>query len=88
MIPENVLILDIESETVGSSPDSNNDIHKITGIYSYKDNKYHFLISKDKIQEYINSHKVIVGHNIKDFDKPILERLGINFDYKIIAIIF
>ena len=37
-----------------------------------------------EINEEIAKHKIILGHNIEDFDKPILEHYGANFDEVVI----
>ena len=33
---------------------------------------------KTKIRNYLKQHKVIVGYNIKNFDKPILQSYGVS----------
>lgn len=63
---------------------------RIFGCYSYQTNKYYLLKNVDDIQKIINAHKYLVGfNNLGDrinpgYDVPILERAGINFQYKII----
>ncbi|MFA5132969.1 MAG: DNA polymerase domain-containing protein [Candidatus Paceibacterota bacterium] len=82
---ENALILDIETKTMSSKPSGELDIHRVTGMYSYPHNKFMLTIAVPNVQAEVDGHKVIVGHNIEEYDRPVLERAGISFDYKIIV---
>lgn len=47
----------------------------------YKKNFLNPAIEREEIQEYINGFDIIIGHNITNFDQPVLEKhLGISFD--------
>ena len=47
----------------------------------YKKNFLNPAVEKKEIQEYIDGFDIIIGHNITNFDQPILEEhLGISFD--------
>ena len=76
------LIYDIETD--GLDTESANV--KWIGYYSYKDNKYHILPpgSIQEFQEVINSHRVIIGFNNKNFDDPIITNHGMSLEYKTI----
>lgn len=84
MIDDSILILDIETKTFDNQPDPERDIHRVTIFYSYKYNKSFIYTDLDKIQTIINEHDILVGHNIKEYDMPILERAGIRFNHKTI----
>lgn len=79
---ENVLVWDLETQTFGT-PDSNKDILKFFGCYSFKTNKYYLLTNKEDIQRVINGHKFLVGFNTENYDEPILKRFGVDIQYKI-----
>lgn len=83
---KNVLVYDIEcgkkNLNKGVSPE--NSTFKIWGAFSYKTGK---LMSgtTGNFQQLVNQHDIIVGHNIKGYDNPIMEQqLGINFRGKTI----
>ena len=47
----------------------------------YKKNFLNPAVEIEEIQEYINGFDIIIGHNITNFDQPVLEKhLGISFD--------
>lgn len=47
----------------------------------YKKNFLNPAVEREEIQEYINGFDIIIGHNITNFDQPVLEKhLGISFD--------
>jgi DNA polymerase elongation subunit (family B) len=77
---EPVLIFDIETDS------SNVEIAncKIFTAISYPSKQRYFLTYKelDKIASLISSHKIFITFNGNDFDIPILEKLGISFEYK------
>ena len=53
---------------------------KWLGLYSYRDNKTYIFNHNDSLAEAINllsSHRILAGHNLADFDFPILK----NNDY-------
>lgn len=79
---ESVLIFDIETDGI----DTTTANMKWFGAYSYKEKKYYLFDNKKncQIKDLIKSHKVLVGFNNKHFDQPILERYGVDFNYKII----
>ena len=55
------------------------------GAYSFRDNKY-YMFGPDEvepIQKLIDAHKIVCGFNSNDFDIPICENNGLNFEYKI-----
>jgi len=85
---KDVLIFDIETDHKDNSKISaENCGFKIWGAYSYKTGTASYGYEGNhakELQDLINNHRIIVGHNIKDFDIPILERdLGISFRGKI-----
>jgi len=87
MMPENILIYDIETSTHGASFQEL-EKHKLRffGAYSYLDKKYYLYNhhQKKEIKMLISRHKFVVGFNNKHYDNPILEREGINFNYKVV----
>ena len=82
MIEENVLILDTETKTFNNKIDGKVDIHRLTGMFSYPQNKLIIKTSIADVQKEIDSHKSFVGFNIIDYDKPVLINAGINLDWK------
>jgi len=81
---EGVLCYDIETYVPGGRPNPEKDELRIFGCYSYITNKKYLLTNREDIQQTINSHKYLVGFNVKDYDNPILIRMGIKLDYKYI----
>ena len=79
---KDVLLLDIETKTYNNEVNPDNDIHRLTGYYSYNENKRGLTTSLKKVQQLINDHKYIVTFNGKYYDIPILERHKLNFKYK------
>jgi len=80
-IGDNVLVFDIETDGL----DTTTAKMKWFGAFSFWDNEY-YLFSGDElesIQRLIDAHRVVVGFNSNDFDIPICENNGLNFDYKI-----
>jgi uncharacterized protein YprB with RNaseH-like and TPR domain len=67
---DNVLIFDIET----NSKDPKVAVCKIWGCYSLKDKQFYYGSNKKTLQDLFYSHKFIVGHNIEDFDIPIVKR--------------
>lgn len=84
MINENALILDIETKTMSDKPNGELDIHRVTGMFSYPENKKSISTNLSVIQENISKHRAIIGHNISEYDQPVLVRADIDFNYKII----
>jgi DNA polymerase elongation subunit (family B) len=80
-IGDSVLIFDIETDGLNTET----SLMKWFGAFSFKDNNYYFYThdEKDQIQTLIDAHKVVVGYNSRDFDIPIMENNGYNFEYKI-----
>ena len=68
----NVLVFDIET----TSRDVKTTTCKVWGAYSFKDKKFYYGYEQDKelLQQLFYDHKFIVGHNIEDFDIPIIQR--------------
>jgi len=81
---EEVLIYDIETETIDKKPNAKKDIMKFFGFYSYKIGKSGIIPFTDKaaIQKLINNHQFLVGFNNRDYDNPIIERSGLNLEFK------
>lgn len=77
-------IADVETEVVGNSIDPEKDKLKYIGFKNHLGNKvvFHYPTDKVKIQKTFSFFKYIVGHNIKEYDKIVLERHGFKFDYK------
>jgi len=86
-VKENIIVFDIETATAGPKPNPEKDEFRIFGGYSYKYKKYYFEKDITKVQQIINEHKFLVGHNSSDpesaYDVPILVRHGIDFKKKI-----
>ena len=80
-IGDDVLIFDIETDGL----DTETSKMKWFGVFSFKTNKYHFFTGQHtkEIQKLIDAHKIVVGYNSRDFDIPICENNGLNFEYKI-----
>ncbi len=83
---KDVLIFDIETSKInkyrGITPE--NSKHQIWGAYSYNTNKIYLGKTSD-FQSLVNQHKILVGHNIKGFDIPIMKKdLNINFWGKVL----
>jgi len=76
------MIIDIETETFNNEINANVDRFVVAGMYSLKTKKYKITTNKIVIQNWINDHRVIINHNLKGYDIPILERVGIDFKYK------
>jgi len=78
-----VAIYDIETATSGRI-DPNRDTLKIFGCYSYKTKKTYLLTNKSDIQKFIDSHRILVGFNNRDYDNVVLKKAGIDLEYKVI----
>ena len=80
-IGDDVIVVDIETDGLNIETTR----MKWFGAFSFKYNTYYFYTHDEKeyIQRLIDEHKVVVGYNSKDFDIPIMENNGYNFDYKI-----
>jgi hypothetical protein len=85
---KSILIYDIETDSL----DIQTANMKWFGAYSYLKDKYYwyqFPQDKKEIISLIESHKVLVGFNIKDFDNEIIEanlKLEENiFEYKVLV---
>ena len=77
-----VLIFDIETRKINKNGAISADNSKLViwGVYSFRENKIYMGQNAVKFKELLATHRIIVGHNIKDFDMPILKRdLGISF---------
>jgi DNA polymerase elongation subunit (family B) len=78
------LIFDIETTSLNTST----AVLKYLGAYSYKFKQYYFYTHKEveKIALLFSSHRVLIGHNIRDYDIPVMKN-GVNkmnfFDYKV-----
>jgi len=74
-----MLIYDTETKVPGNKPDGNKDILRTISMYEVEEDKYHFYTYKQiqVIQAVFNKHKVIIGHNVKDYDNPVLIRAGL-----------
>jgi len=84
---KDVLIFDIETDHQDKNTviSADNCKFKIWGAFSYNTGRLSFGHGPS-FQKLIDDHKIIIGHNIKGFDIPVLERdLGINFKNKIIV---
>ena len=81
------LIFDIETYAPSGKPNPKVDEFRILGAYSYKLGRYYFLTNLSQIQKLIDMHNILIGFNSSRkntaYDKPILERHGIKFNYKI-----
>ena len=79
-VSSETLVYDIETKTFGS-PDSDKDVLRVFGCYSFITKKTYCLTNPDDINALIKKHKYLVGFNVKNYDNPILKRAGIEFDY-------
>jgi len=79
-----VLVYDIECDSF----DLDTSKVKFVGFYSYKYEKYIMchISNRERIQQLIDDHRVLVGFNNKLFDGPIMENgtNQFNMDYKIV----
>lgn len=77
-----ILVFDIETTSVNVAEAE----LKWFGAYSYKLDKYFLLDYNDLygIKRLLDSHKILVGFNNKNYDQPILEKYNFNFKYKLI----
>jgi len=76
-IVERYVIIDIETETIDETPDPTKDILKYIGFKTYQGKKIILHHSEhNKIQMMLNHYDYLVGHNIKLYDIPVLERHG------------
>lgn len=80
-IGDNVIVFDIETNSL----DTETAKMKWFGAFSFLDSAYYFFTGDEveSIQKLIDRHKVVVGYNSADFDIPICENNGLNFEYKI-----
>jgi len=83
-ISEKYCILDTENwheDPDNISPD--NGQLRYVGFRNYKGRNvcYHYT-EKEKIQAVIDYFPYIVGHNIKEYDIPLMERHGFKFNFK------
>ena len=80
------LIYDIETKVTGNKPDGNKDVLRTISMYEIEQDKWYFYTYKQtrEIQTVFNKHRVIIGHNIKVYDNPVLIRAGIRLQYHII----
>jgi len=78
------LIYDIETKTQGR-PNPKIDEYKVFGYYDVDADKKGVIFNDiDAVKKLIRKHKILIGFNNKNYDNPILERVGINFNYHII----
>lgn len=84
MIEEEFVICDIETYTLEELPNANIDELRYVG-FRYKDRRvcFHYTQRKE-IQDTIDYVDYIIGHNIKKYDKIVLERCGFSFKNKFI----
>ena len=83
---ENYAVVDIETHTPTGKPDPTKDELRYVGFKAYSGRKvcYHYS-QKTEIEAALNYFKYLVGHNLKNYDIPVLERYGYNFYGKIIV---
>ena len=82
---KDVLIFDIETAKKDTNKGvySGNSDFRIFGAYSYNTGKLTYA-TKNNFQKLIDEHRILVGHNIKGFDIPVLEKeLSMDFRGKI-----
>lgn len=78
-IDEQYCVLDIETNTIEELPNPLLDELRYVGFkYNGRYGIFHYT-ERDKIQDSINHFQYFVGHNIKDYDKIVLERHGFKF---------
>ena len=86
-IAEKYIVFDIETDTQGrGTADPELDILKYVGFkYGDKHICYHYT-QREEIQKTLSWGTYLVGHNIKTYDKRVLERHGFKFNYKQVLI--
>ena len=79
-ISERYTVLDIESWCPKGTPDPEVDELRYVGFRNFKGKNIHYHHSqREEIQKCISYFKYLVGHNIIDYDKRVLERHGFIF---------
>lgn len=82
MITEDYLIVDTECWQPTGEPDPNTAELRYVGMKSSKGNVRIYHISQAKeIQDGLDRYNIIVGHNIKEYDKIVLERYGFSLKW-------
>src|SRR3990167_2991446 len=78
LIGRDELVFDLETDSLNV----HNAFLKFFGAYSFKYNEFYCIPGNDriKIQELLSQHRVLIGHNIKDFDLPILKNVINRYD--------
>jgi DNA polymerase elongation subunit (family B) len=78
-ISERYVVLDIETWCPKGTPDPEVDELRYIGFRNFKGKNvcYHYT-EREQIQRVLNYFPYIIGHNIKDYDIPVLERAGFN----------
>lgn len=81
-----VLVFDIETKRkdINKPISPENSELKIWGAYSYKYDKLYFGYNNN-IQELFNDHRILIGHNIKGFDLPVLQQEGVHYKENLIV---
>jgi len=81
-----ILCYDIESKVLNNKISGNTDVFRTISMYEVEQDKYHFYTYTQiqAIQTLFNKHRVIIGHNVKNYDNPVLIRAGINLQYHLI----
>jgi hypothetical protein len=83
-IPEKYCIVDIETYTPTGQPNPKEDEIRYVGFLSCTGSYKIFHISEyDSIQSALDGFDYLVGHNILNYDIPILERHGFYFQRQI-----
>ena len=78
-ISEKYVVCDIETWCPKGTPDPEVDELRYIGFRNFKGKNvcYHYT-EREQIQRVLNYFPYIIGHNIKDYDIPVLERAGFN----------
>lgn len=86
-IVEKYIVFDIETDTEGrNSADPERDSLRYVGFkFGDKHICYHYT-QREEIQKTLSWGTYLVGHNIKTYDKRVLERHGFKFNYKQVLI--
>ena len=81
-----MLVYDTETSVTGNKPDGNKDVLRTISMYEIEQDKWYFYTYKQirEIQTVFNKHRVIIGHNIKVYDNPVLIRAGISLRYHLV----
>ena len=61
MVFKDVIIIDIETAVENNEVNPDKDIHRLTGYYSYKTNKFGLTVNRTKIQKLIGKFYMGLG---------------------------